>query len=135
MRTISDVNDLRAAIVSVVSQEVIIDSNVEANVVAEVNEDTNFEKAAEFDFFTWCSLNGIRNGVEGEVEVEVPLVYAQKSLEDYYSVPYKESVDRYGNIGIGFSSPLEEISFNNIFLRLNYAGMYSEERLRHLDQS
>ena len=62
------------------------------------------------------------------------MTYVLQSIEDFYSVPFKQDIDRDGKVSIGFSSPLKQISFRNIFLRLNYSGTLSENSLRSLEQ-
>ena len=76
-----------------------------------IESDDQFKSLTTFDFANWLSSNvGDDELLDKIVEEENPLIISN-ILEDKYSVPGFDTVDKFGKFGVKFSSPVKNPTF------------------------
>ena len=76
-----------------------------------IESDDMYESLTTFDFAEWVSSNlGDDELLNKIVEESNPLIISNM-LEDKYSVPAVDTVDKFGQFGVRFSSPVKNPTF------------------------
>ena len=60
-----------------------------------VNDDTDLEAAAQFDFLAWAEERGLI-GLDEEMDENFPAALQRKSLEEKFTVPFSGQVSEMG---------------------------------------